>query len=656
MSAIVSIAYLDKRQLEQPTLMDMMQALSHHSADRRDVWFEGSVGLGSQMLWSTPKTQHEKFPFTNSLRDLVITADARLDNRDELFTLLNISHHDPTTPDSKLILYAYERWGSECPAHLLGDFAFVIWDIKNQQLFCARDHMGVKPFYYYYSPQLFVCASEIKAILHVPGVPNQFNEKCIADYLVANMDNKEQTFYEHIFRLPPGHNLIIKNGEKRLNSYWSLDPSKEIRLRSDEEYVERFQELFSQAMDCRMRTTLPVGSMLSGGLDSSAIACLAARKLQKTGQTLPTFSWVLPEGDDWPIKDDRSYIEAVLLAQENMEANYVLTSDQTILDNLEDSFQIHDGPCWIQGQHMFNKTHELAEQRGIRILLSGFGGNELSDRHQLYLSQLALQGRWLKLFKEARQTASLYQQSLHSVLMSNVVSRTFPSLFSSYLHLRGQQSHSKRLNSAIHPEFAKRMCVDEQEEQTYSFNSGGRARAYNYRMLSGGHIPLMMEVMAAAASRYQIEYRFPLLDKRIVEFFLAVPDEQHVRHGWKRYLFRRGMEGILPAKIQWRIDSGVPNPDQSRQMVRSRQQLLEAVRSIAQSKTMNEYISIDKLQREVESIPTSEAEFKSGKHSSTMHLVLLRAIFFGKFIQWLSTQSKEREVCEKQLSATTSFK
>jgi len=219
--------------------------------------------------------------------NLVLTADACIDNRDELIVTivtLGLADRPPAEiADSQLILAAYEKWGEYCPEKLLGDFAFAIWDERKQVLFCARDHFGVKPFCYHQSEQFFVFASEIKALLCLPGVPCQLNEARVADYLEVLFEDKAMTFYQHILRLPPGHSITVGREETRLRSYWSLDPERELRLGSDEEYAE--------AMRCRLRSAFPIGSMLSGGLDSSSITCVARKLLaQNGGRRLHTFS------------------------------------------------------------------------------------------------------------------------------------------------------------------------------------------------------------------------------------------------------------------------------------------------------------------------------------------------------------------------------
>src|SRR6267142_1308347 len=165
MSAIVGFYGRDGQPVDRADLERMTASLAHRGPDAAGVWNNGPVGLGHRMLWTTPESLHEQLPLTSKSGDLVITADARIDNRDELITALGLAHWaHGEIPDSELILRAYEQWGEDSPKRLLGDFAFAIWDERRQTLFCARDHCGVKPFYYYQSARALLFASEIKAL------------------------------------------------------------------------------------------------------------------------------------------------------------------------------------------------------------------------------------------------------------------------------------------------------------------------------------------------------------------------------------------------------------------------------------------------------------------------------------------------------------
>ncbi|TKB77984.1 MAG: asparagine synthetase B, partial [Nitrospira sp.] len=318
MSGIVGICYRGKRQVEVRDVENMATALAHRGPHGAGVWANGSVGLGHRRLGTTRESCKETLPLVDPKGDLVITADVRLDNRSELMALLGID--DFTLSDAALLLLAYKQWGQRCPSMLLGDFAFAIWDSRQQRLFCARDYFGVKPFFYYRSERAFVFASEIKALLRVEEVPRRLNETRVGDYLIGALDDKAMTFYRDIFRLPAGHWLVVAENHHEVQSYWSPDPERELRLGSDEEYAEAFREVFQEAVSCRMRDVSPVGSTLSGGLDSSSISCMARHLLQSEGRgELHTFSVLF---DEVPESDERQYVNSVL-QQDGFKAHVV---------------------------------------------------------------------------------------------------------------------------------------------------------------------------------------------------------------------------------------------------------------------------------------------------------------------------------------------
>ena len=362
MSGIVGIYFLDGRPVDRMVLERMTESIAHRGPDRAGMWNRGSVGLGHRMLWTTPESLHEQLPLVNPVRlgsrvglssygvnergKLILTADARIDNREELMAALDLTG-DPEREisDSELILSAYERWGECCSEKLLGDFAFAIWDGRRQHLFLARDHFGVKPIYYYRSSRVFVFASEIKALLCVPEVPRRLNEARVADYLVPMMDDRVVTFYKEIFRLPPGHSMIVGREEVPARPYWALDPSHEVRYRSDGEYAEAFCQLFTEAVRCRLRSAFPVGSMLSGGLDSSSVVCMARALLRENGnQRLHSFSAIF---EDVPECDERPFINAIL-AQGGLEPHFVHADRISPLADLDRVFHHEEEALAIQ--------------------------------------------------------------------------------------------------------------------------------------------------------------------------------------------------------------------------------------------------------------------------------------------------------------------
>ena len=573
-SAIVGIYYFDGRPIDHLNLEEMMARVAHRGADAVGVWGQGEIGLGNRLLWTTPESLKEKLPRLNQAGELVLTADARLDNRAELVALLGLTdgpHCDIT--DGQLILAAYEKWGEHCPEKLLGDFAFALWDKRRQRLFCARDHFGIKPFYYHFSGQSFAFASEIKALLCLPEVENCLNEIRIADYLTSMFDDPAITFYQNIFRLPPHHGLMVSREGMRLQSYWSLNPGPGLQLNSDEAYAEAFRELFTEAVRCRLRSAFPVASLLSGGLDSSSVTCVARQQLSPNGQGgWPTFSAIFDEVTEC---DERPFIQAVL-TQGGFEPHYVQGDKQSPLADLDHIFWHQDEAFHAPNLFMTWSLYRAAGGQNVRILLDGFDGDTTVSHGFGYLKELAQARRWLALALELRGLDETFNTSSWGLMWRYLqVYELEPALARSQVGYRAWQALLRRFapgdsqaagrpipkghavwNTTLKPEFVQRIGLVERY-QTWQKNQPGAApneREGHYRAISQGLHPFALEVLDKAAAAFSIEPRYPFWDKRLVEFCLTLPPEQKLHRGWSRLVLRRAMTHILPKKVQWRRD------------------------------------------------------------------------------------------------------
>jgi asparagine synthase (glutamine-hydrolysing) len=610
MSAIVGVYSLDSRPARRSDLERMTATLAHRGPDGEGIWTEGPVGLGHRMLWTTPESLREQLPVGNGAGGLVLTADARIDNREELNDRLGLHPRAPgPITDSELILAAYERWGVHCPAALLGDFAFAIWDSRNQALFCARDHFGVKPFFYYASGRTFAFASEIKAIFCLPEVPRRLNEVRVADYLVSLFADKAITFYENILRLPPGCRMTVTRDGTRLASYWELDPSREVRLRSDGEYAEAFREQFAAAVRCRLRSAFPVGSLLSGGLDSSSVTCMARRLIAgSNGPCLPTFSAVF---DAVPECDERPFIGAVL-AQGGYEPAVVPGDQHGPFGDLEQILWFEDEAIYGPGLFLSWVLHAAARDRGVRVLLDGHDGDATVSHGYGYLDDLARSGRWLALAIEAKGVARLYREPAgklwwhyarqYGIASQVAESRALRSIQRvqravSYRLRRGRQRPpgTLSLGATVHPDFRRRIGLAERYRAARLAGGGGAlsaaqrpasgagddrrpgprgrpdpaggaltARTEHYQTLADGAQTFGLELLDRAACAFSLEVRYPFWDKRLIEFCLALPPEQKLSRGWSRVVMRRAMAGILPEKVRWRSDKTDFGPNLAR--------------------------------------------------------------------------------------------
>jgi asparagine synthase (glutamine-hydrolysing) len=540
----------------------MVETLAHRGPDGREVWLEPDVGLGHCMLHTTPESLTERLPLRRD--NLAITADARLDNRGELMGLLGCDMHraDPIS-DSELILAAYQRWGEDCPQRLLGDFAFVIWDFAKRELFCARDHFGVKPFHYFHQPgQRFVFATEIKAIFAFSDISRKLNEVKIADYMLASFEDKSRTFYLDVNRLPPASTMVVSRSGIRIREYWALEPQREIRLKSDAEYAEAFRSHFVEAVNCRLRSAFPVGSMLSGGLDSSSIACVANELLApRVHGELHTFSIVFDKARK---SDERQYIEKVLSSRRF--SSHLIDGDRlTPFDDLDGVLWHQDEPFYAPNLSLTRGGWQSASEHGVRVLLDGVFGDNVVSHGWEHLRALA--NRW-RLLTLARELRALIRISGRNVPLWRPLSRYIVNdSLKPYFPEPGLRAWRRFRNRRTDPSaaqceiFQSDYCSRTQLRRRVAgaARHGRRLRSSRQshsESLGCGMVQTALEVYSRGCGEFGVETRFPFLDKRLVEYCVAIPGEQKVSQGYTRAVVRRALQGYLPEAIRLRPDKG----------------------------------------------------------------------------------------------------
>jgi asparagine synthase (glutamine-hydrolysing) len=456
---------------------------------------------------------------------LVLTADARIDNRQELIDALGPFPRAADAPDSELILRAYQAWGVRCPEHLVGDFAFALWDPARRHLFCARDQLGVKPFYYHHRPgRFFIFASEIKGMLTLPVVPRVLNEARVADYLQWSLDDQEITFYAGIVRLPPAHTLLVTPERLSLRRYWSLDPHREVRLASDDEYAEAFREIFSRAVRCRLRSASPVGSSLSGGLDSSSIVCTARSLLrQDGGSPLHTFSLTF---DDLPECDERPFIDAVLDGGDLIP--HLIRGDRlSPLEDLDEYLKYEDQASWVFNMCLHWAMHRSAAEQRRAVLLDGLGGDEVVCHGIGRLPELVRSGR----LAGAGGFGDPAGPPLRAAADPDPEAAGHPAApAAGRAQALGRQAGTTAARPATGPPPGGRCArgahrsgrADPPPGPRAPRRSGTSRGSHSGRALAGIN-SAGFESIDPVAAAFSIEPRYPFYDRRLVEFCLALP-------------------------------------------------------------------------------------------------------------------------------------
>ncbi|MDX8533590.1 lasso peptide isopeptide bond-forming cyclase [Mesorhizobium sp. VK25A] len=557
MSGVVGIIHGDNgRPAGTGDIQEMLLRMRHRALDGSSWWTEGGVALGH--AWLDTTGEDGPGPLTMAGGKLAITADCRLDNRDEL--LARLGRRDRSMTDAALVMRAYLKWGEACPTYLQGDFAFAIWDGERQALFCARDHFGVKPFYYHSSGRRFAFASEIGPILALDGVGRRLSEHQISGFLAGLPDDPQATPYAEIFRLPARHSMTVADRQVTLRRYWQIEPSQR-PPRSDA--AEEFRHLFAQSVENRMRGTPAVGAMLSGGLDSSSIACVAGlRAAAQRNPRLKTFSLVFDKGSSM---DEKPFIDAVL-DDNPLDATLIAVGNYAPFAEFERILEEQEGTFLAPGLSLTRGLYRTAGAKGVKVLLDGHGGDEVVSQGHGHLHELANAGRWLELWRELHSAANTYGEGMLSLYFKFLtiygpawrVARMRSTARRVVGKLRRRPAQAARVAWAglVNPELARRTDLSERFHRCgYMPAAVTASEALTHRwLLSTGLVPHAFEVLDKAAANFGVEPRYPFWDKPLVEFCLALPGEEKLRDGFGRHVLRRAMQGILPPPVQWRRD------------------------------------------------------------------------------------------------------
>ncbi len=556
----------------------MMESLARRGPDGQASRQVEQVALGQLLTRITPESLHEQLPLFDRQRDTVLCCDARIDNRDDLFERLGLDTAGKATlPDSRLIAASYEKWGDDCPAYLIGDFAFVLWDNKYKRLFCARDHLGSRPLYYFLSDTFFAFASEIKALFTLPEVTPHLYEPRVADFLQRIFANNYDTFYRDIYRLEPATTLSVELKRERWNRYWQLDPDRKLPAATDEEYARQFREIFTEAVRCRLRSVYPVGCMLSGGLDSSSVACVARNILAERGEKLHTFSGIYPglPADQLAGIDERKYLQAVL--DQGGCIPHTFRADQLApLADLDHHLQLMDQPFFSPNLFLNDETNRLAAENGVRVVLDGQDGDTTISHGYQRLHWLILQGRWPTFLREVTLLAErqgggrkglAYCYGIYPLLRAPLA----------YLYrcVRSRLQPGWNFVDLLEPKFGR--TWDLHHRVRPGLTSFIPPRQFHLHDLTSPMQSAVMEMISPLASEYSISPRSPFYDRRLVEFCLALPAEQKMQQGWSRFILRQGMHGILPPEVQWRPDKSDLSFGFAHGLSRCHQDLLEQV-------------------------------------------------------------------------------
>ncbi|NTW32399.1 MAG: hypothetical protein HGB12_07220, partial [Bacteroidetes bacterium] len=566
MSAIFGIVNKKGNVVEESSVNAIRQAIAHRATDGSGLWQKQNIVFGHCNLFVYPQQKDEQLPLESE--NLVITADARIDNRSELSERLGVNKHLlANTSDSQLILLSYKKWEKLCVNYLEGEFAFAIWDKQNHDLFIATDHIGFRPVFYYDSPEIFIFCSEMKGVVAAKTTPDYFNEESLIEYHFKQ-GTPCQTYNKEVFTLCGGSTLTLQNNILSIAKYWELQAQGKYHFSKDEEWEECLRDLLYKAIEKRLNPDVPVGITLSGGLDSTSIACILSELLQKKNKPLYAFSSVLPIGHKGIEEDERKYIEIVGRHCPNIIQSYVEAPNISPFTDLEKAFEMEESFPNIFF-YMDKALLEAAKEKNIRILFTGFGGDYwVSWKGYSVIYLLIKQGKLNEAWNLIQQFSKTEQRSVLRVLKSKYLSQTnwYKFLRSMLLKNKKNKEIDWQVYTTLQDNFVKkyknRVCPDIR---------GAEYAHYMQDYTNSGRLGMIISRIYNRNNMFDMDSSVPLLDKTIFEFLSEVPLRLFVKGGCPRSLIRNAMEGIIPTKINERKDKLPYSPGYHNRIIREKE-------------------------------------------------------------------------------------
>ena len=505
-----------------------------------------NIGLAHQRLSIIDLSEKGHQPMSDEDKYLWIVHNGEIYNYIEIRKeLTSKGYKFKSNTDTEVILYSYKEWGANCLNKFNGMWAFAIWDRSKKVLFCSRDRFGIKPFYYYLDNNVFIFGSEIKQILEYKKYHRKPNENLIYDFLVIGLeDHTNETFFEGIYQLKGGEFAILDYDTKKFKKERFYDLSNyQGKIRKESDYYEEFKNLFFDSVNLRLRSDVPVGSCLSGGLDSSSVVCTISEILEngKSDHKLETFTAC------WKNEkiDERKYSEEIV-AFTGANGNYIFPSSEELQKDLTKLIWHQEEPFSSLSIFAQWSVMKKARERGIPVLLDGQGGDEVFLGYERYYAWFLMS--LFKRFKFKRLIKEIKKGSENSKL-------SLMEMVEYYVYFNFNRIRSLHLNNNAKKYMNKNFIKDFDTLDRIK-NFINIKNIFDLQRIEIQEIQLshLLKYADRNAMAFAIESRLPFLDYRLVEFALSVAPEYKIRNGWTKNIIREGMKGIIPEQIRRRRD------------------------------------------------------------------------------------------------------
>ena len=543
---------LNGRPVERAAVERMAKSLLHRGPDDGGIYMDGAVGMGFRRLSILDLSEAGHQPMVSQDGQYVLVFNGEIFNYVELRDeLRKLGHQFRSSGDSEVLLAAYREWGRECLPKLNGMWAFVIYDRRHRRLFGSRDRFGVKPLYYSRDHTVIQFASEIKALRASGYQRVGINWRIASRFLLeGRLDSHNETFYDGIEQIPPGSGFEVGlDGAWHQWTFWTLDALPKT-IAPDP--AATFGDLFEDSVRIRMRSDVPVGVCLSGGLDSTAIICAAARHRDESAGTQPeslqAFCYMAKEFDE------SKYIADTLL-QTHAQLRQLETSPAELWNDVRKVLWFQDEPVHTMTAVVGYQLMRLAASQGIRVVLNGQGADETIGGYSSYF-----QDYWVSLLQQGRVAAAWQAVKAYTeahggnsrARMTAAASRCISWEMYKIGSYRTWAQARRQARIRQNPWFSGDLTQHFISEDTPP-SSAALSTALKQSVISAP-LPLYLRIEARNSMAHSVEARLPFLDYRLVSFVCGLSDEWKVRGPWNKYVLREGMKGRIPESVRSRVD------------------------------------------------------------------------------------------------------
>jgi len=603
MSAICGLVVPPGAAMPPGGMTAMMEALAEHGPDGASVWQDGIAALGQQRNNFHGLDDPGLLPLRDAEAGVTLVLDGFLHNRREIAASLGLPSTDHV-PDQALLLHSWVRWGPACAERWVGEFAVAVWEERSQQLHCITDPMGIRPLFWRELPGGgFAFASETAALLKFDPAPS-LNERRLAlmglSALTGSLE-PETTIFSGIYRLPAAQLLTVAQTGRRLREYWRPDPEARLRFPSDTECGDALNALLREAVEARLPKATPPAALLSGGLDSSALVALASRSLGDTGRRLLTLSAVTDKESYGQAPDERQHIE-VFKSIPNLDMRFINASGCGPFDDLEALVAPGSLPSCSFQHFLYTALTREAASTGARIVLDGHGGELSASCYPAgWLAELLFRGRLVALGGELR-AARRSGIGAWGVLRTQLIR---PLLGPGLLRALGRQRKpDPRIAWPLRQDFVRDVlssdAADIIEQLERKLEPGPNHRLNMITALREEQDDMRMRSHAGFVDYPKVRFSYPFLDRRVIEFALAVGGQFKQEGGIGRRLLRLAITGEPAATAMQRQDKLPFSPDYPQRFEAQRALALRQLQSFADAAPQRELVDFGRVSTALE--------------------------------------------------------